>query len=158
MRKLLNHARERARVSFWREQLRQAIRLNDTPERIARGVAVGVFLGVFPTFGLGAIPAVVGSRFLGYNMVAALAGIVLANPLTSPIFITASAVLGSLITGQDWQELMAQIEDRQIISALSAASLTYLVGNLILSTALSLPTYLLAKRAVLNVRQRNRKK
>jgi len=69
-------------------------RLPDTPEKIARGVAAGVFTTFTPLFGLHFLTAYLFARLLRGNILAALLGTFFGNPLTYvPIAVT------SLTTG-----------------------------------------------------------
>ncbi|MDP2727421.1 MAG: DUF2062 domain-containing protein [Dehalococcoidia bacterium] len=137
-----------------KKRLQQALSLGDPPEKIAMGVAVGIFLGVFPTFNLGIILAVVGARFFKYNVAASIAGSAVATPLTSPFIIIASAALGSLITGTEWGYVAEQAKGEQFWDAAWTTALTYMAGNLILCAVSSIPAYFITKRAVVEYRQR----
>ncbi|MEB3340196.1 DUF2062 domain-containing protein [Okeania sp.] len=62
---------------YWR-----FIRMRETPEYIARGLAVGVFAGLFPIFGFQTIVGVaLATLFRGHKVVAAV-GTWVSNPLT----------------------------------------------------------------------------
>ncbi len=137
-----------------KRRLTQVVSLSDPPESIAMGVAVGVFLGVFPTFYTGLIFAVVGARFFRYNMIAAIAGTAVSTPLTGPFIIVASAMLGSRITGVDWSVVVDQVNSGDVWAAAQATAVTYLAGNIILCILTTLPAYFLTKRAVIEYRRR----
>lgn len=137
-----------------KRRLLQALSLGDSPEKIALGVAVGVFLGIFPTFNLGIILAILGVRVFHYNLAAAIAGSAVSTPLTSPIIIAASAALGSLITGSDWGAILEQMRGEQLWAAAWATALTYLTGNLILCALSSVPAYFITRQAVAEYRRR----
>src|SRR3972149_4712560 len=140
--------------AYVKRQLLQALSLGDPPEKIALGVAVGVFLGVFPTFYVGIPLAAVGSRFFKYNMVAAIAGTAVSTPLTAPFILFASAALGSRITGVDWQSVVEQVKGDQIWAAAWNSAVTYLAGNIILCILTSIPAYFITERAVVEYRRR----
>ena len=74
--KLLNWRRY-LRYLYWR-----FIRLRGTPEYIARGLAVGVFAGLFPIFGLQTIVGIALATLLRGHKFAAAAGTLVSNPLT----------------------------------------------------------------------------
>lgn len=61
---------------------RRFIRMRGTPEYIARGLAVGVFAGLFPIFGLQTIVGVALATLLRGHKIAAAAGTWISNPLT----------------------------------------------------------------------------
>nr|WP_242511865.1 DUF2062 domain-containing protein [Rhodobaculum claviforme] len=74
-------------------------RLPDTPRRIARGIAAGMFASCTPLFGLHFVIAALGARLLGGNILAALLGTFLGNPLTFPLIVETSVQLGSWMLG-----------------------------------------------------------
>lgn len=137
-----------------KRRMKQVVSLSDPPEEIATGVAVGVFLGVFPTFYLGLIVAIIGARFFKYNLIAAIAGTAVSTPLTSPFIIAASAVLGSWITGVDWGDVAHQVETGEVWTAARGAVITYLAGNIIFCILATIPSYFLTKQAVIEYRRR----
>ena len=65
------------RYLYWR-----FIRMRGTPEYIARGLAVGVFAGLFPIFGLQTIVGVALATLFQGHKIAAAAGTWVSNPLT----------------------------------------------------------------------------
>lgn len=75
-------------------------RLPDTPERIARGVAAGVYASFTPLFGLHFIFAAVLARVMSGNILAALLATFFGNPITFPFIVTGSVELGNWMLGQ----------------------------------------------------------
>jgi len=57
-------------------------RLPDTPEKISRGIAAGVFTSFTPFYGLHFVIAVLLARMMRGNMLAAILGTFFGNPLT----------------------------------------------------------------------------
>lgn len=76
-------------------------RLPDPPARIARGVAAGVFISFTPLFGIHVFGAVLLAWLIRGNIVAALIGTLVGNPLTFPIFAYVSVHLGHFLIGSD---------------------------------------------------------
>lgn len=66
-------------------------RLPDSPHRIARGIATGVFVSFTPFYGLHFIVAFVIAKVIGGNVLAAMLATFFGNPLTFP-FIAAIAL------------------------------------------------------------------
>jgi uncharacterized protein (DUF2062 family) len=62
---------------------------------IALGAAIGAFWGVFPTFGLSTILSLLMYKFLRFNLLAAISGAFISNPLTSPFLLLISYKVGS---------------------------------------------------------------
>jgi uncharacterized protein (DUF2062 family) len=83
------------------------VRIDDSPEKIAGGVALGIFLGVFPTFGLGFVLAIALASWLHVNRAAALIGSLIMNPITSPLFWGLCAFIGAALFGVEASEIVA---------------------------------------------------
>lgn len=164
--------------AYIKKQLVLTLSLGDSPEKIAMGVAVGAFLGVFPTFYIGVPLAAIGARLFKFNMASAIAGSAISSPFTSPFIIVASAALGGALTGADWVVIIEQYQ--QLIKDLSATFkggldlgplaallrkqefwltvkttvLAYLAGNLILCVLTAVPAYFVTKHAVIGYRRK----
>ncbi|HCC68891.1 MAG TPA: DUF2062 domain-containing protein, partial [Nitrospiraceae bacterium] len=69
-----------------RKLYHQIIDINDTPEKIALGMAIGIALGILPTFGMGIILAIGLAFLLKANRLSAILGTVIANPWIAPFF------------------------------------------------------------------------
>jgi uncharacterized protein (DUF2062 family) len=72
-----------------RRLFRWLLSLRGSPESIARGVAIGIFVACSPLLGIHFILAIVFATLLGGNRPAALAASLLNNPLTFvPVYVT----------------------------------------------------------------------
>ncbi|MFB3896201.1 MAG: DUF2062 domain-containing protein [bacterium] len=80
--------------------IKRLVRLNDTPQKIAGGVAIGAFIGLFPTPFIGLILAPLIATFLKMNRVASLIGTLVMNPITQPFVYALSYALGLFLLGQ----------------------------------------------------------
>jgi len=146
------------------------VRIDDSPQKIAWGLAAGVFLGVFPTFGLGTVVALALAIVFKFNKAAAILGSLIMNPLTTPIFWTASSALGALLVNRDWRGTLKMV---QAFSAhLSLADLAtkegwlfllrgvrtgiyvYLLGNVLLALSLAIAFYFAALHLTKAYRER----
>jgi hypothetical protein len=134
------------------------VRVNASPHQVASGVAVGVWLGVFPTFGLAGPVAYVLAWIFRFNKAGALAGAAIMNPLTSPFFWAASAMLGAAFTGTDWHTVYGFIRSEKYVWALSQTTYAYLLGNFIIATAVAALCYIGAFAAVRAREKRRRAK
>ena len=76
-------------------------RIPDSPTRIARGIAFGVFTSFSPFFGFHIILAMILAKILRGNLVAAVAGTAIGNPFTFPIIISAALKIGTFLLGRD---------------------------------------------------------
>ena len=74
-------------------------RLPDSPHRIALGFACGVFSSFTPFFGLHFLLAVAMARAVRANIIAALIGTGVGNPLTFPLIAPVALALGRRILG-----------------------------------------------------------
>ena len=77
------------------------VRVGGDPVHVALGFALGVFLGVFPTFGIGIPLSLLFASLLRWNRVSAVLGSLVMNPLTTPFFWTLSGVVGAAIFRAD---------------------------------------------------------
>jgi uncharacterized protein (DUF2062 family) len=133
------------------------VRIHDSPQKIAWGLAVGAFLGVFPTFGLGTLIALALAIVFKFNKAAAILGSLIMNPLTAPFFWTASSVLGALLVNRDWHHTLKMFQafsahlrlpdlaTREgwvfILKGLGTGIYVYLLGNILISLALAIIFY-----------------
>lgn len=78
---------------------RRLFALNDTPERIARAFALGVFLAFSPLIGLHLLLGVLFAVFFGLNRFALFLGLLINNPWTLIPIYAAGTYLGSLLIG-----------------------------------------------------------
>jgi len=80
---------------------------------VALGVAIGVFAAFVPVFGFQLGLAAVGAWLLGANVVAALLGTFVGNPVTWPLMWLSSYKLGAVLLGrEDLGPEMASAIDR----------------------------------------------
>lgn len=106
-------------------------RLPDQPQRIARGFAAGIIVSFTPLFGFHFMSGVLVALLIRGNIVAALLGTFVGNPLTFPFIAVLSVGLGRWIlgvegrfqphlileeftkaSGEVWNNLLAPFSDR----------------------------------------------
>ncbi len=85
-------------VSYVGHRLR---RLPDTPPKIARGIAIGIFVSFTPFFGLHFVVAVFMALLFRGNAISALLGTFFGNPISFPFIATTSLTLGYWVLGAD---------------------------------------------------------
>jgi len=145
--------RERV-MRFFRYAYLKLVRKNDSPERVGRGAAMGIFIGVFPTLWFGPVLSLAAAGLAGANRAAALVGNVICGPLT-PLTWTLSVFAGNWLVSAEWRiarELL-NLESRAEIAQRFLA--TFLLGNVTVSIALAAAGYVLVWR--LAERHRRRK-
>lgn len=110
---------------------------------IALGAAIGAFWGVFPTFGLSTILSLLLYKFFRFNIVAAISGAFISNPLTSPFLLMISYKVGSnfILSNiqfnlDNWYKNLSQI------------GYVLIIGSTIVSSATALFVYFIIKYAV----------
>jgi uncharacterized protein (DUF2062 family) len=110
---------------------------------IALGAAIGAFWGVFPTFGLSTILSLLLYKVFRFNLVAALSGAFISNPLTSPFLLMLSYKVGAYFIKSDikfeydhWYKTIPQI------------GYVLIVGSTIVSSFAGLIIYFSTKYAI----------
>ena len=158
-------------IKRWvRYQYLKLVRIDDAPGKVAMGMAVGVFLGVFPTFGLGAVLALILAVIFRFNKAAAVIGSFIMNPLTTPFFWSGSAILGAMLVGGDWHRTLQAVEAfskhftfhdfltrdlwRILVGAAKKSLYIYLIGNLIISLLFAVLAYFLTLKLTVAYRRR----
>ncbi|MBM3246190.1 MAG: DUF2062 domain-containing protein [Candidatus Omnitrophica bacterium] len=89
-------------LSLFYEKL---FKINDTPQKIALGLGLGIFLGILP--GTGPVAALTLAFILRVNRASALLGSLLVNTWLSIVTFPLSLRLGSAIMQQRWQDVYA---------------------------------------------------
>ncbi len=135
---------------------RRLVRVDDSPGRIAGGFAVGVFMGMFPTFGLGGIAAAATAAFLRFNVAAALLGAAIGVPPLIFVVWIASAWLGSAMLGLDFSEIHALAREGRVFAAGLRGGIAYGLGNLVLTVILSGLAFLAARGLIRRKRAQRR--
>lgn len=74
-------------------------RLPDEPHRVARGFGIGVFVNFTPLFGFHLMLAMGMAWIMRANMLAAVLGTFVGNPLTTPLIAVLSVSLGRRMLG-----------------------------------------------------------
>lgn len=103
-------------------------RLPDPPHRVGRGIAAGVFVSFSPLIGAHVGLAVIAAWVVRGNMLAALLGTLIGNPLTLPFVAVACVGLGRAILGEP-----GHIGPQTIISEIGRAAGE--IGNNVLAMA-----------------------
>lgn len=78
---------------------KKIIAVDDTPHKIASGVALGVFLGIFP--GMGVIAAIFIATLFKFNKVAAVSGALITNTWISVVMVPLVIWLVSIVFNID---------------------------------------------------------
>lgn len=73
------------------------VRLRGLPEEIAKGVALGIFVGMTPTFGFQMAIALFFAYLLKENRLAAILGVWITNPVTAPVIYSIEYEMGRIL-------------------------------------------------------------
>lgn len=84
----------------WQYFIKRVLRLQGTPHAIALGVAAGVFISFTPLIGLHVTLALVLAWVTGGNLIAAVLGTFIGNPLTFPVIWASTFYLGNWVLGK----------------------------------------------------------
>lgn len=148
------------------------LRLKGDPESVARGVGLGVFVGISPTLPLHTIQLLLFCPLFRGNLIAALlAATIVSNPLTFFFQYYFSWMVGNwlLPSRVSWNEIHALLNYitgdstfRQAIEAVlhlgKDALLTLLVGGWVLALPFAVIFYFLSRTALVRFRNKRLKK
>jgi uncharacterized protein (DUF2062 family) len=115
------------------------VRVGGDPVHIGLGFAVGVFLGIFPTFGVGTPLA-------------------LMNPFTTPLFWTLSGSLGAALFRADANKVLQSVENGERMKSFSEAALIYLTGNTLIALAGAVVSYFVSRKLVMAYREKRQER
>ncbi|WP_439506744.1 DUF2062 domain-containing protein [Sediminibacterium sp.] len=110
---------------------------------IALGAAIGAFWGVFPTFGLSTVLSLLMYKFLRFNLLAAISGAFISNPLTSPFLLILSYKVGQYFIPTN-----QTLELSNWYTTLPQIGYVLLVGATLVSIVTSFIVYYLTKFAI----------
>lgn len=112
---------------------------NSDPKSIAISVALGVFLGCTPLFGLHTILGLLLAIKLRMNKAGVFAGTHISNPLFAPFVIYASVQLGWFLRHGHWLDLQFSRKGaKQLIHFADKLFFSWLAGSLVLGVTLAL--------------------
>jgi hypothetical protein len=135
-------------------------KINDSPQRIALGLGLGVFSGIFP--GTGPIASLFLAFLFRANRASALIGSLLTNTWLSVLIFILSVKAGSVIFGirwqqlrQDWNYLLINFNWRNLfkLSALKVI-LPVFIGYFVIALAIGLLVYLITLPVIIQARKR----
>jgi len=125
-------------------------RINDSPQKIAQGMALGVFVGIMP--GMGPVIALFLAFIFRTNRASALLGSFFTNTWMSVLTFLLSIKIGSAIIGLDWHvvyegwlNLTRHFQWKDLLDpAILRLALALVTGYLVIAIVLGVVTYLLA--------------
>jgi hypothetical protein len=140
---------------YWRYFYLRLFRLKGNPKEISRGLAIGVFAGFFPFFGLQTILAILFAILFKGNKIAAAAATWVSNPFTYvPIFAFNFHIGKLIIAGDDFAFDQLHFQSTSEILELGAKFvITLLLGSFIVGSVASFFSYFLSLRLMKKLRK-----
>lgn len=142
-----SHKHRRLRQNRFNRRIRlvylKLLRLQGHPEVVAKGLAVGVFAGCFPFFGIQSLIGLFLATIFRGSRVAALAATWISNPLTYVPLYVFNYKIGKLLLGiEDTVLPTLDLESFTAFKELgSVFAVTLLTGSFVVGTILSVITY-----------------
>lgn len=129
----------RLKYFYWR-----LIRLQESPERLARGLACGVFAGLFPIFGIQIIIGILLAFIVRGNKIIAAAGTWISNPFTYVPIYAFNFHVGQWLLNEK-VAIEVNLESWQEVKEFgSAMLLTLSVGSLAVGLVGAIASYVLS--------------
>lgn len=124
------------------------LRLRAQPDEIAKGFAVGIFVGMTPAIGLHTAIAVFLAMILGQNKIAAAMAVWVSNPVTAPFLYVAQYKTGRFILDTPYVSFPADF-DVETLSNFGSNLVTPLcLGSLIYAILASAVAYAIVLRLI----------
>jgi uncharacterized protein (DUF2062 family) len=139
------------RWSFPRQfklNLIRLLRLRATPEQVARGFSLGLFIGMTPTFGVQMALALLAAILLRENKIAAVLGVWVTNPLTAPFIYAMQYETGRLLLGWEHPKVPVQFNYEFLKTLGWQVMLPLSIGSFIFAVLAALLGYLFVIRLV----------
>jgi len=124
------------------------VRLHATPEEIAKGFALGIFIGMTPTFGAQMPIAFFFAWLLKENKLAAMLGVWITNPVTAPFIYASEYEFGRLLLGMEQLSLPTEYSFETLSNMSWDILVPLLVGSLIFAVLFTFISYALTIRFI----------
>jgi uncharacterized protein (DUF2062 family) len=142
---------------------RKMVRINDTPQRISLGLALGVLAGLIP--GTGPLAAVTLAFIFRVNRFSALLGSLITNTWLSILTLIPAVKLGSVMLNLSWHDLYQDwsvfIKEFHWTALLEASVykiiLPVLLGYVTIGTVIAVSVYLAALSILIYKRQTDKR-
>jgi len=127
-------------------------RLRSEPDAIGRGLALGLFIGFTPTFGVQIILALLFAFLLRQNKIATFIGVWVTNPVTAPLIYGLEYSIGRLLLGMP--PLAADHPGFELSWSLGADIVgPLLLGSMVLGIPAAIIGYSLSVRLIPSLKQ-----
>ncbi|MGF1458424.1 MAG: DUF2062 domain-containing protein [Leptolyngbyaceae cyanobacterium] len=133
------------------------IRLRGHPTELARGLAAGVFAGMFPLFGLQTIMGVAIALRIKGNPLMAAGGTWISNPLTYLPIYAFNYRLGCWILGRPAVNLFTDVESLKVwLEASADVGVALMLGSFVMGLIFGVSSYFAGLPLIRRVRRRYR--
>lgn len=134
------------------------LRIRGTPQQVALGLALGVFVGMTPFMGFHTVIAVMLASIVKWSKLAAGIGVFITNPFTAPFIYPLTYRLGVAVTGlSDPSRLRKLFEAGGLVDLLKSSPMMIvdlIVGGIVIGVPLAAITYFVAYHIVTRARRR----
>ncbi len=134
------------------------IKLRASPHAIAGGMALGLFIGMSPFFGLHVITAVSLATLLKWSKITALIGVNITNAITAPLIYPINYWIGTKLFGSagatEWPSNFTFTEFLKLLEQSTQIIRDLTIGGLVLGAPLALFGYGVTLRLVIVYRRR----
>ncbi|MCF8049945.1 MAG: DUF2062 domain-containing protein [Desulfobacterales bacterium] len=136
----------------WKKAYERFLRIRGTPQEIALGFALGLFVGMSPFLGFHMAIAVFLAALFEWNKIAAAVGVWISNPFTIPLIYPLTYLLGARVLGMNEVFFFPQSMDMDwILEMIRSAPETISIltlGGIIIGVPLGVVGYFFAYVAV----------
>jgi uncharacterized protein (DUF2062 family) len=137
-----------------REFIEKAKTLQGDPHYIAMGMAIGVFIGVTPTFPLHTVLAVTLAFVLRGSKPAAILGVWFGNPITMPFFYLISYKIGMLLIGNSVPFDVKYVSISELLKLGLDVTVALITGGALLGIPPAIAAYFITRKIFTTVRRR----
>jgi uncharacterized protein (DUF2062 family) len=124
----------------WKRRFKTLISQDAGPGQIAAGLAVGVFIGCTPLYGLQTLTAMAVAFLFRLNKPSCIAGLWIQNPFTLVPLIGISYKLGCLSLGLPVSALSLKTVDWRLLGSCAEP---FLVGSVVTGLLAAVPAYMI---------------
>lgn len=124
------------------------VRLRGAPDEIAKGVALGIFIGMTPTMGLQMPIAIACAYLLKENRLAAALAVWVTNPLTAPFIYVLQYETGRILLGMERVSFPAEFTLEALVGLGGLVVAPLCLGSLIYGILSAYLAYALTLRVI----------
>lgn len=149
---------DRTSTNSWKQKLQSFLHdfktLQGDPNYIAKGIAIGIFVGITPTIPLHTIIALALSFVFKASKPAAAIGVWIGNPVTIPFFYIWSYKIGTLILGKTATLKNGYWEIQQLLKLGIDTTLAMILGGVILGVLPAVAAYFISLKIFTAIHER----